>query len=301
MSEEFRKQQKEKFIEYLTKATDENALCTLHNTPLSECDDDLCEMLTVPKDKHERFDLYAQDVNEWAWVQEFVPGLIVRSAGGALPFQAEGYLGDFEWYFRAEDEYASLRVANDYEGLFPISAALYSSSIDTSEFEDTVEMVQKHWVGFLLSCIERLKKTEYLYHFECNAINYEASDVEYGLDVKRDSEGNVVSDTVVGWGYTADEAFAKAVDYTTFYNFYCVNSYEDMKNTNLHDIWERYENRLWSEEKLTHLLKLRDVRPVVVHVEGVEREYPENEPDFTVRVPEILRTDSGLINFNRVV
>lgn len=296
MSKEFDEQHKEAFREYLTKETDSAAECVVHNQSLSKCGDAICEILSESKEDHEEFDMYARDVNDYEWLQEFVPGLIVYSAGGFFPFQASGYIKDLHFYFRAEDGYASMRLADSKNDCHIPVRSLYSSTISTRRFSDDVETLRKMWVSYLLTCVDQLKRTEYLYHFESNEVDFESDSGNFGLDVKRDESGNILPSRFgeVGWGYTADEAFAAASDRKNFYSLYCVNHYGDMKEVD-EKIWQRYEDRLWSEEKLDRYLELLDVRPAVREVEGLDREYPVPEPIFEVKVPEMWRKDDGMI------
>lgn len=296
MSKDFDKKHKEAFREYLTKETDDTVECKIHHRALSKCDDIVCEILSERKEDHEKFDLYARDVNDYEWLQEFVPGLIVYSAGGFFPFQASGYIGDLHFYFRAEDGYASMRVAESKNDcLIPVSS-LYSVTIDTERFSDDVETLRQMWISYLLTCIEQLKKTQYLYHFESNEIDFESASENFGLDVKRDENGEIIPSKfgAVGWGYSVDEAFANASDRKHFYVNHCVNSYEDMKEIN-EEVWQRCEDRLWSEEKLDRYLELLDVRPIVRDIEGANRVYPVTEPVFEVKVPELWRKEDGMI------
>lgn len=55
-------------------------------------------------------DFYAQDPDDWAFLEPVLPGLRVTSAGGLLPFQASGTLEGRPFYYREEWGSANLRV-----------------------------------------------------------------------------------------------------------------------------------------------------------------------------------------------
>ena len=74
MSQEFEEQQKEKFIEYLTQNAGQEIICQEHHQNVEKCDDPIiCELMSSSDYEHEKYDIRAQDINDWTWVQEFVP------------------------------------------------------------------------------------------------------------------------------------------------------------------------------------------------------------------------------------
>lgn len=296
MSEDFREQQKEKFIEYLTQRAEERTFCKEHNQKVEECDDPIiCELLSGSSDDHEQFDPRAQDINDWAWVQEFAPELIIYSAGGQLPFQAEGFIKGFPFYFRTEDGYASLRVSDSKETLFPPVKSLYSSSI-------TVEnkgLTGKEWISYLFTLIEKLDKTEKQFFFKANSIDYEAEGEKFGLSVKKEKDLTSYDKEfkdIVGWGNTADKAFEEAKKFisVSLYHTYCQKT-KLVKDSNGEYV-EIPDDRNWSEEKFAYYAKLIDLQPIVVKIIGDDRNYPVPEPEFVVNVPELWRNDDGTIN-----
>lgn len=243
--------------------------------------------------KQEYFDMYACDVNDFAWLKSFVPDLIIHSAGGMFPFQAEGYLGDMSFYFRTEDNYASLTVSNSRDTVFSCSEALYTSRIELTDFSSS-DTLEKDWVSYLLTSIDRLERNPLLYFFETNKIDFDTKKGQFGLDIARDGKGNILTEETAGWGFSVNEAFSNLSGIDYYRSLYCVNHYDDMKNS-FPEMWERANSKLWSEEKLQHYFKLLDIRPQVTRVEGLDRKYPDTDPDFTVNVPEIWRKDSGII------
>lgn len=296
MREEFQEHMKKSFLELLDSA--ENAgdgyeQCTKHNRLASECDpDDMCDVIYVDRidELVQNFDMYAQDVTEWTWLQEFVPGLVIYSAGGVFPFQANGYFGDLHLYFRAEDNYASLRLSRE-KMCFPVDS-LYSSRMNIPE---KYEKIGPEWVSYLLTLIERLKKTEFLYSFQENKIDYESETGKFSLDIVRDDDCNVVFEEQgsAGWGYTPEQAFVQAQDMTVWRYLRMENNVD--KDRYFED-WQKRQDRVWSEEKMQRWIELRNLQPIVTNVKGVDRVYPEILPDFTVRVPELWRNEDGSIN-----
>lgn len=290
MSEDFKEQQKEKFIEYLTRNADQETICVDHHRNVEECDEPvICELLSASKEDHEQFDIRAQDVNDWAWVQEFVPELIIYSAGGQLPFQAEGFIKGFPFYFRTEDGYAALRVSDSKETLFPIVDALYSATIEI----ENEGLTGKEWVSHLFTLIEKLEKTEKLYFFQTNKVDF-GDDGNTLTGAKTDENGKIVKDSHCVWANSADEAWSK-LDYRKYIkDHFGTNHYGHLKDTN-YEIWASYEKRLWSNEMIDNFVKYSDIQPIVVKVEGDDRNYPNPEPSFEVDVPELWRNDDGSI------
>lgn len=295
MSQEFEEQQKEKFIEYLTQNAGQEIICREHHQNVEECDDPIiCELMSSGDYEHEKFDIRAQDINDWAWVQEFVPELIIYSAGGQVPFQAEGFIQGLPFYFRTEDGYASLRVSDSKSTLFPPINALYSSHMDI----DNKSLTGSEWVSYLFTLIEKLEKTEKLYYFKSNAINYDATEEKFGLAVKKDRELTKYDRTgIPGWGHTADQAFEEAKKFISISMHYAhCEKTKFVKNENggYEEIPD--DDRNWSEEKFAYYVELNDLQPIIVDIQGDDRVYPSPEPVFEVNVPETWRNDDRNIN-----
>lgn len=299
MSQEFEEQQKEKFIEYLTQNAGQEIICREHHQNVEKCDDPIiCELMSSSDYEHEKFDIRAQDINDWAWVQEFVPELIIYSAGGQMPFQAEGFIQGLPFYFRTEDGYASLRVSDSKSTLFPPVDALYSSHMDI----DNKGLTGSEWVSYLFTLIEKLERTEKQYFFKANVIDYNA-DGKFGLSVKKDedlTEWDNEFKNIVGWGNTVDEAFESAKEFISvgLYHTYCHRTKLE-KDLN-GDYVEVFDERNWSEEKFAYYSELINLQPIVVKVVGDDRNYPAVEPEFLVKVPETWRNDNGTITIPKL-
>lgn len=105
MSAEFMKNKHNSFKEYLTSDLDIN------------------------------FDLHAQDPNDFTWVEEYFPNFKLLSSGGALPFQAERYLNGYPFYYRSEQNSASIKVAErNQETPYLPDLAYWSSRMETDDY-----------------------------------------------------------------------------------------------------------------------------------------------------------------------
>lgn len=144
------------------------------------------------------FDLHAQNIHDWEWLQEAVPTLIVSSAGGMLPFQAEGYLQGFPFYFRSEWGYASLSVSGDYaEKPYLREAAFFTSRIDYSQ--ELVDWNESQWFPFhLLTLIDQLERSPFRYLLKLDETQEDAGKV---IRYAKDPEF-----THPGYGHSVEEA-----------------------------------------------------------------------------------------------
>src|SRR5690606_12004433 len=51
-----------------------------------------------------------QDLSKYGYISAAIPGMVVHSAGGAVPFEAEGTLVGHEFYLRVRSGYATLTL-----------------------------------------------------------------------------------------------------------------------------------------------------------------------------------------------
>lgn len=228
--EEFQNKKREAFISYLESGDDEGV----------------------------EFDLYAQNVDSWLWLQELIPGIVVSSAGGVAPFEAQGLLHGHPFYYRDRHGYASLSIgAIDGEAPYLGDTTLYGASTETSEGDGEASFVKN-----LLKLVPKLERTPFPYEFQGRKIEW--GNVPIQERKYRVVEGEFDEFPSVGWGYFPEEAFqelAKPSEYLL--------------------------SRGWTEEIQREIYELRAFSPVPVKTD--ERKYPEVDPPFAVNPPEALR------------
>ena len=202
------------------------------------------------------FDMYSQDPGEWTWLQQVIPTVIVSSAGGIVPFQAEGLLHGHPFYYRDRGGRASLKVNHvDAENAYG-SDVLWSASIDTEEF-GAWETFFRNFVYL----VDHLEKHPYLYYFK----GYEVVDYK---TAERTSETKDYE--YAGWGFSAEEAYA----YTREPSAYLVSA----------GISEDMQERMWLAREMESTPVKED-----------DRDYPAETPNFHVVVPEVLRGENGRV------
>lgn len=148
------------------------------------------------------FDPYAQKLEDWDFLREKVPGLIVASAGGFGLFQASGLLEGYPFYYREEYGHAELRVgALDSTDHITSTNALYASSTTLPDDSNT------HFVEIFPELVRRLARAPFLWEFE-------------GLEWRFSDERNptfqhmeLIPDSraiYYGWGLTPEEGYLAA-------------------------------------------------------------------------------------------
>jgi hypothetical protein len=151
----------------------------------------------IESDQQLPFDLYAQDPKEWAWLQKIIPGMIVSSAGGQAPFQAEGIYHGYPFYYRDRHGVARLNIGElDGEAPYDTATALYTASKETAEFRGGEQFVHN-----LVELVPQLKPGEFRYHFSGKKLvmlndggwSYTVSETE--------------TQERAGWGFTPEAAF----------------------------------------------------------------------------------------------
>ena len=210
------------------------------------------------------FDMYSQDPTDWDWLKQFVPTLIIKSAGGLCPFQAEGYIFNLPFYYRERHGWASLELGEE-EALNGYSGdSLFSSGIEVEEFRSG-----PGWISTLLTLIEKLEKSDFLYYFSGNEVKWE--------DPNDVNTAYIVGDYKLGYpgrGANPEEAYRNSIG-----------------------IWEFLVERGWKPEDVQKLVDLQDIKPVPKNED--RRIFPNPIPEFKVSVPELWRLEDGTIELPR--
>lgn len=295
MSDNFREEQKKKFADFLEEGAKkieqiEESVCEKHGTLIKDCENSfVCRMFNFKdefNDLFDDFDMHAQDVNEWKWIQQFVPEMIVYSAGGICPFQVEGYLGEFNFYYRERGGVASLNLARSKKESYSTVDSLYRASTNTEEFGPAHK-----WLGTFLTLVERLKKNPYLYQFQADEVTGSGK----VFSKKLDENGEVIHTTIGGWGFTEEEAYQNALEHTESMRFWFMRKHSRYDRELKKEIPEPEKD--WTDEDYDRYVSLVNVQPIVVKIKGEDRDYPDVDPVFEVRVPEAWRQDDGTIVF----
>lgn len=198
------------------------------------------------------FDMYARDPKETAWFREYIPGLIVSSAGGLLPFQAEGLLHGLPFYFRNRHETSTLRVGEADGGTPFVNDTLYIASI-----EGTV-MNGDDFFKAMLKLVPMLEVAPFLWEF--SGLKPIFAKEEEGLP-KWSYSFDGIREKVHGWGQTATEGFAQTRVTSAYLESHGFSAQEQ------DDYWVA-----------------REIDPTPLNEDA--RVFPEVAPNFVVNLPE---------------
>lgn len=202
------------------------------------------------------FDIYAQDQADWIWLSDIIPELVVSSAGGAVPFEAEGLLHGFPFYYREEHGYAELRVG-EADGGMPVPwRSLYSAKLQYAENESR-SLGMEAFGRFMMKLVPDLAVAPFMWIFP-----------SYEVKFANDGQGTYeVLDTLSdrghsGYGFTVEEAWA--------------NAFKTIPGIELY-------NPIFTEE---FQLKLkRDTMAGNEPLNEDDRIFPAQMPDFRVNMP----------------
>lgn len=198
------------------------------------------------------FDLYAQNTDHWAWVTEYIPGIVISSAGGSFPFQAEGLIHNMPFYFRSEWGSASLKVGSENGDMPHLpETALYSAHTEYAEKTD-----EEDFVRLLIKLVPQLKKSPYLWRFQANKLHM-LNDGSWGFTVGERT------DEVAGWGFTPEEGYFAAREPKDY------SSYPTVLTSLTPDI----QRAMWKAQNPSRTPKNAD-----------PRNYPDIPPVFTVNI-----------------
>lgn len=190
------------------------------------------------------FDIYAQNPEDWAALSDLIPGLIVSSAGGVVPFQSEGLLHGHPYYLRSRHGKASLKVGSKDGNAF--KDFLYMATIDYEAFVGPERLAD-----MMLKLVPLLEPAHFLWEFEAKKLEFE----------NHEWTGRALDETEIkhAWGFTAEEAYAKTQQPVIFMSEHGI-----------------------SEEKQLAMIKARQINPVPLNQDT--RVFPSPAPEFTVNI-----------------
>lgn len=220
------------------------------------------------------FDIHAQDLNDWAWLSEFIPGIVVTSAGGIVPFQAEGLYHGHPWYYKERHGQARLNVGQkDDADAYGVDGSLFTSYMDVEEFRSG-----PGWISTLMTLVERLEKAPFRYDFDSFDVDFREISEErklaggnsYTVDDLIETDRPNIRFGICGWGHSPEEAYedTKAISEYLFEHGYS----------------EEVQHKMWELKKIDPTPKNKD-----------ERDFSTANFEFEVRVPEVWRCEDGSI------
>lgn len=257
MSKEFEKHKKDSFLEYLGK----ESFGEKHSQDVSQYNFIDCDLVNIFTEEFD-FDFFAQDINNWLWIQELVPTLIISSVGGFSDFKVNGFIKDLPFYYKENDHLATLYIYEDIKHLYS-QRILYSSNIE-------VERVKAdfNWISTLLTLITNLEKSRFLYSFECLKLEYPFSNNGTQKIVVTDKK-----DIAFSWGVSPNDAYQ---------NLFKINQ-------NLIEMGVSEET-----QKEIKLLSSYSLSPIDVD----NRVFSVSLDEFEVKVPETWTNNFGGINIS---
>lgn len=151
----------------------------------------------------EEIDLYQQDPSDWDFLAELIPELVVTSAGGYFPFQAQGTLQGFPFYFRARGEWATLHLSAPGDDPVGFDLLYYAGMSVPFGFgvQDFCET--------MLKLVPALQRSPFRWKF---------SGYKLDLPVKNSWEAvrTDQKEISVGWGHTPEEGWAQTQEISEY-------------------------------------------------------------------------------------
>lgn len=155
-------------------------------TPEQEDEDDQERLVKEFREHYRQLESFARLQIIYSYLVQQAPFLTLISAGGMLPFQAEGFLHGFPFYFRYRHGRARLSVGGN---LF--TAPLYQSGATIGgEFDGALD--DEKFQEVFLFLLERLERAPFLWSFHGKKEN--------GALTER-----------LGWGHTQEEGWQDMV------------------------------------------------------------------------------------------
>lgn len=194
-------------------------------------------------------DLYEQDPSDWDFLSEFIPGLVITSAGGACPFQALGTLKGFPFYLRARGEWVTLHLSAPDTNPVGVESLYYAGMAAPFSFG------AKEFCEFMLKLVPALEKSPFRWEFEGYKLNMPDKN---SWDSVRTEEKEIN----YGWGANPEEGWA-----------------------NTQEISEYLLKYGCTEDLQRKRLELMEISKTPLNQDN--RVFPEVDPIFEVRLPEV--------------
>lgn len=122
--------------------------------------DEMLKLLDVEEELRDRgVNPYVHDPMARAWLNECLPGTRVAFAGGSAPFQAEGFIRDYPFYYRERHGEAVLKIA--LPGDDPIIGFNWASLTTVEDCRDADDV----WVLTFLRLVEEMDSALFRYKY----------------------------------------------------------------------------------------------------------------------------------------
>lgn len=220
--------------------------------------------------------MYATDPGWFRDLSARIPGLLVHSAGGMVPFQSEGTLHGFPYYFRYRHGYAQLRVMDPAvnEDEATLFEHLYSTGMEYGDKYDGA-LDRDEFCHLMLTLVPQLERGPYQWSFA-------------GVRVDVVDDANPRPATFTTWdeelAYLRSEKNPPQIRYVAtttpeVYKAWGTTPAEAYER--LHEVSEwLVEKGISAEDQQTHD-RLKAIDPTPLNTD--ERVFPDPEPVFTVR------------------
>lgn len=197
-------------------------------------------------------DIYSQDPGAWAPLSRAIPGLIITSAGGMCPYQAEGTLKGHPFYFRYRHGYADLRAGEYDSKVMPyLDGALWHSGVD---YGDTFggALSSSEFTTLMIELVPALNPAKFYWKFEGRKVIVEGNSTT-GLSLSVTDKTEICG----GWGITPEQALLQIASPSDYL----------------------LENG-WSLEDQALYYKLKKIDPKPINKD--DRVWPDPQPVFEV-------------------
>lgn len=191
------------------------------------------------------FDLWAQDPGMFPLLSESYPGILVASAGGLVPFQAEGLLDGHPFYYRDEWGFASLKVGlPDGDRPYSYFDTFWAAQLETEAWQEGRDFEKN-----LLALLPLLSRSDYLYEFEALKVLW-APEAQWQWALNAQER-----EVVLSRGFTPEDAFAKLYEPSPY-----------------------LAEKGFRPEEQVKLALAREINPAPLNRD--ERKFPEIDPPF---------------------
>ena len=187
---------------------------------------------------------------DWSELERRVPGLSVSQAGGSVPFQSEGTLCGYSYYFRYRGGGVSLAVGATDSTPTVWSGALWSATTSYGD-EWGGSLSQVEFEALMVELVPQLTRAPFLWQFSGRKVKLE--DTALGVTMTRTYHEEIYRSLA----HTADEAYER-----------------------LHSLDPVLESHGWTPKRQKAYFALREIHPVPLNEDT--RVFPHPEPTFSV-------------------
>ncbi|MFS0885231.1 hypothetical protein [Aeromicrobium sp. 179-A 4D2 NHS] len=155
--------------------------------------------------------LHMTDPGRWAALSAAIPGLLVESAGGACPYQSEGTIKGYPYYFRYRSGHASLKIGMPGTKPYGWDTVLWDASKQHGDDYDGF-LEPEEFANLMIELVPQLERAPRWWRVPGNKVRFREVPDDITGDMKVEAYVTGEQDDTLCVAYTAEEAVERLTE-----------------------------------------------------------------------------------------